>query len=295
MPKGYHLEFLPHNAHVTTDPEVDSAEVRLCKSQNRLKAFVAIGQVIVGIITLLRARGDQIQQFGRAAPFLTVTPYVIMSIVNLVCNLVAPDYPAIYLVRSQEMDEAIARGAQIDGTVGRLVQTVALQANLPTRQIIKPFHSRRWPGEHTIGRSSSHTSVQIISQDKGFRTSNVIRRTDWKKTAKLSNFFLIITQFVPGLITCAIVGFWTHFRPGQTSTFAQYIFTFCWLTVTILFGPYTEWAFQTGMFKTGPNWAIWMMYGVALYSLVFAVGGLVVVGQMLQIWGYCTRIDGLGS
>ena len=88
LPKAYHLEFLPHNAHVTSDPEVDSAEVKLCKSQNRLKAFVAIGQVIVGIITLLRARGDQIQQFGRAATFLTVTPYITTRLFsNLSCSI----------------------------------------------------------------------------------------------------------------------------------------------------------------------------------------------------------------
>ena len=294
MPKGYHLEFLLHNAHVTSDPEVDSAEVKLCKSQNRLKPLFAIGQVIGGIITLLRARGDQIRQFGRAAPFLTVIPYILMSIINLVCNLVAPDYSTLYMVRSQEMDEAIARGAKIDGTVGRLVQRVPLQANLPTRQNIEPSHGRRWPEEHTIGRSSSHRQVQIISQDKTFRTSNLVRRSDLMETANVSTLFLLIVQFVLGLIPFAIVGFWTRSRHGKISTAAQFLLTFFWLTVTVIFGPYAEWTFQAGMFKRLPRW-FWIIYLVGIYSLACSIGGLVVVGQMLQIWGNCTRINGIGS
>ena len=193
------------------------------------------------------------------------------------------------------MDEAIARGAKIDGTVGRLVQRVPLQANLPARQIIEPSHGRRWPEEHTIGRSLSHRQVQIISQDKTFRTSNVVRRTDCKKTANVSVLFLIIVQYVLGLIPFAIVGFWTRFRLGQSITAAQSIFTSCWLTVNVIFGPYIEWAFQAGMFKSLPRCIIWIMYLTGIFSLAFALGGLVVVGQMLQNWGYCTRIHGLGS
>lgn len=159
--------------------------------------------------------------------------------------------------------------------------------------MIEPFHGRRWPEKHTIGRSSSHTSVQVISQDKGFQTSNVIRRTDWKKTAKVSNILLVIVTIVLYLILYAIVGLWTKFRPGQISTAAQYLFTSNWLLVTVWFGPYLEWAFQAGVFKIGPKWAIRMAYLIALYSLICAVGGMVVVGQMLQIWGFCTRINGL--
>ena len=295
LPKGYHLEFLPPDAHVISDPEVDGAEVKLCKSQNRLKAVVAICQAIYGIITLLRARGDQIQQFGSAAPFLTVTPYVIMSIVNAACNVMVPDYPTLYLTRSQAMDEAIARGAKIDGAVGRLDQRLHPHSNLPIRQIFEPSHGRQWPEKQTIGRSSSHRQVQIVGQDKTFRTTTVVREADCEKIAGGYTFFMLIIQLVLESIPYLIVRFWTQFQRGQISTKAQLIFTSFWLLVDVFFGPYVEWVFQAGMFRYLPKCMFWIIYLVAFYSLASAVGGFVVVGQMLQEYGYCTKINGLGS
>ncbi|KAM0302176.1 hypothetical protein ACHAO8_011611 [Botrytis cinerea] len=90
-------------------------------SYNLPKAIIAIIQLIYATTTLYQSRGNQITIYGYAAFGLTVVPYAIMSLVNLISALVTPDYPALFMVGSDIMDEAIRRGAMFDGVVGRLV------------------------------------------------------------------------------------------------------------------------------------------------------------------------------
>jgi hypothetical protein len=85
------------------------------------KAVFAISQLTYAILTLYQTRRNQIDTFGFSAFGLTVFPYALMSLVNLIGNIATPDYHALYLVASDVMDEAIRRGARFDGVVGRLV------------------------------------------------------------------------------------------------------------------------------------------------------------------------------
>ncbi|KAH7176197.1 hypothetical protein EDB81DRAFT_897304 [Dactylonectria macrodidyma] len=68
-------------------------------SYDLAKILVALGQTIFAAATLYQTRGDQISIYGYAAFGLTVTPYAMMSVVNLLGNLVRPTYPAMYIVR----------------------------------------------------------------------------------------------------------------------------------------------------------------------------------------------------
>jgi hypothetical protein len=86
------------------------------------KAIIAVVQTIYAAITLYRTKGNQVQVYGYAAFGFTVTPYIVMSIVNLIAQVVTPDYPALFLVRSDVMNEAERRGGMFDGVVGRLAE-----------------------------------------------------------------------------------------------------------------------------------------------------------------------------
>lgn len=82
-----------------------------------------MAQLAFAVSTLYRSRGDQTTQYGYAAFGLTVTQYAMMSLLNLLGNLFCPQYPALYLVRSQAMTEAeqIPNGhALFEGIVGTL-------------------------------------------------------------------------------------------------------------------------------------------------------------------------------
>jgi hypothetical protein len=85
------------------------------------KAMIAIFQLGFAMWTLYQSKGRQLDYYGYAAFGPTVIPYALMSFVNLLGNMLVPDYNALYLIGSDVMDEAIRRGARFDGVVGRLV------------------------------------------------------------------------------------------------------------------------------------------------------------------------------
>jgi len=77
-------------------------------------------QLLFAVATLYRTRGDQINQFGYAAFGLTVIQYGLMSLINLLGNLMCPQYPTMYLVQSSTLMDAQHDGAVIEGIVGVL-------------------------------------------------------------------------------------------------------------------------------------------------------------------------------
>jgi hypothetical protein len=102
---------------MTMLPSVSSKPV-LSSNYNMLKSLVSLAQAIFAIMTLYRARGEQINQYGYAAFGLTVTPYALMSLVNLLGSLLCPEYPALYLVESDAMvDARMKHGGVFEGTV----------------------------------------------------------------------------------------------------------------------------------------------------------------------------------
>ena len=85
---------------------------------------MALFQAVYASATLYSTRGDQIQRYGYAAFGLTATPCLVMSIVNLISTILTPDYPTIYTVRSEIMDEALLRkdeDAKFEGVVGSII------------------------------------------------------------------------------------------------------------------------------------------------------------------------------
>jgi hypothetical protein len=93
----------------------------LSSSYSIPQVIVAIVQMIYASYTLYNTRGDQLNRYGYAAFGFTVIPYVIMSFMNLLGNLLTPDYPTLYLVSSPELEEARSReDARIDGVVGKV-------------------------------------------------------------------------------------------------------------------------------------------------------------------------------
>jgi len=71
---------------------------------------------LFSIIQILRA--DPLNDYG--AYQLTLIPYALMSLVNVVSGFLTPSYPAVYMVHSTVMREARKRGGVFDGVIGQL-------------------------------------------------------------------------------------------------------------------------------------------------------------------------------
>ena len=81
-------------------------------------AVIAIAQVIFSSITIYRTRGDQIERYGYAAYGLSVYPYALMSLANLVKLAVCGRYPFLYVLRTATLVEAEENGGVFEGAVG---------------------------------------------------------------------------------------------------------------------------------------------------------------------------------
>jgi len=125
---GYTMVLLPPNAKIVSEipatSNLPASHVTISSSYSLTKAFIALLQSAFAITTLVRAsEGEQISHYGYSAFSLSVAPYAVMSLVNLFANLVCPQYPALYMVRNDVMDEAEARyGKTFEGVVGRVLE-----------------------------------------------------------------------------------------------------------------------------------------------------------------------------
>src|SRR5438270_950503 len=120
LPEGYELAVVPSDGKLASHGE--GKDVVIASTYSGAKALVAAVQTVYAGFTLFQTRGDQLSRYGYAAFGLTVIPYLVMSVLNSLADALTPTFPACYLVRSDEMDEAERReGCYFEGIVGRLL------------------------------------------------------------------------------------------------------------------------------------------------------------------------------
>lgn len=123
-------------------------------------------------------------------------------------------------------------------------------------------------------------------------TADRLRRV-FDDFADLRNFFVaFLFSFLATLVPVAIIGGLSKFHPGH-STHAQRIWTMTWLSFGAI-GPIIlvilSWFNRDS--KKGENWigfVIGCIYIILFYAAP-AIGGFVVVGQMLRSFGTCITI-----
>jgi hypothetical protein len=225
LPEGYSLALLPSNTKV--NPKVTGDPKIILSSPHSIpQVIIAIVQVLYASYTLYKTRGDQLNRYGYAAFGLTVIPYIIMSFVNLLGNLLTPDYSTLYLVSSSELEEAMSRKAQIDGAVGTVspVNWAASDYDRFAEQYESFHHIPECSRFETIGESYNTPTLLGFS---GFLWWGFVV------------FFL-------GAIPYAVIGSLTHFQAGQ-STQAQRVLTMFWLASGVFIGatiPFYSFSFQ---------------------------------------------------
>jgi len=294
-----------------------------------VKAVVAIAQTVYASITLYKTRGNQTETYGYASFELTVLPYVLMSILNLFSQIACAEYSTFFMVHSEIMDEARKRGGIFDGVVGTLKPppgdrptadgvvrgpwTVRIPRN--TKQcrrvaciLRKEADAGHKTREITVVENASTkyatnpaTIYFLSSSSLGGSVKPVIDNNKLRATGLLtqcqSQYSSFLTLFAPlifGYISLLVVGLMTRFRKGNESTEVQRGFAISWLVIGMLFGSLERPILRSLLGIRGRLSAIIRGIGLVLIygvSLVPAVGGLVVICEMIVSYGTCTRID----
>ena len=335
LPPGYQLAIVPSESAVLelNDDKISESQTArssiatsiesgssvnsdISWSYSFTKGLLAIIQALYACATLYETRGDQIEHYGYAAFGLTVAPYLVMSIINLIGTVLTPDYSTLFMVESEIMEEARQReGAFFGGAIGKLV------SNRPsTRSFNATFKvddQNQIVLETTDGSENAEGTPQmptpLNNSTEESRTIILPACHDASKDAcRVRDLFVHIdTRFLwnaqiltflataVGLVSVGINGVLSHFRPGE-STRAQRAWTMTWLAIGILYGSLTA---NIDLMIT--SWAAsrraWAGAGAAFGRLTLvlsycapAIGGFVVVGQMLMSYGHCIRV-GEGS
>jgi hypothetical protein len=121
LPKGYFWskpEITQLNA--LASQTLKREDIRVGRSINIVKGLASVVQLVFSSITLNRARGSQLQQYGYAAFGLSVFPYALVSFVNLVVVTIVGEYSTLFVLRTAISDEAKRCGGTISGEIGTL-------------------------------------------------------------------------------------------------------------------------------------------------------------------------------
>lgn len=124
VPPGYTLAHLPPGTELM--PLAVSRAVKddivLSNSYSFVKAFTGLIQIVSSLYALYSAYGAETAVYGFAAFGFTVLPYTVMSLLNVVANVIEASYDCLFLVRSDVMREAERREAgEFVGEVAELV------------------------------------------------------------------------------------------------------------------------------------------------------------------------------
>jgi len=321
LPEGYQFAFVPRNTAVLK-PE-NSITPEISSSYNWIGAVVALVQSLYASFTLYRTRGDQIRRFGYASFGLTVAPYAVMSVLNIIGNLVTSDYPKLYLVESEVMDEAKQReGAKFDYVVGRIVAAEGSHTNDeddrsiyfsgsfevtkddPEKILLHPTASSAPLVLSSFGAEQSEALevTAVPRNDIKYQTVFVpacprFQQTDGIKVAKFvgDGYLEMVAVFMVNAITIGIIGGLSGFHKGE-STLAQRVWTMVWLVFGIYAaGLCTFFSLGVRLFPLTTNSTFLRRLNQSIAPLITygapAVGGFVVVGQMLYEYGSCIRFD----
>jgi hypothetical protein len=313
-----------HSEPKTTAGHTNRSYNQLSTSYSLSKPLIAILQVLYASFTLYRTQGDQLDKYGYAAFGLTVASYLVMSLLNLVSSMLTPDFASVFLVQSDIMKEASNReGAKFEGMVGILqvkeggygADTFEARFHIGAEGrrtisricrtdregspepgvIIDPVHSFIDDGDRglVLANPAPRSSSQLPKPSKirvsafppvGILSSSIDQPIIYG-SFRASIFLSIL---ILGEASLGIVGGISRFHRGD-STLAQRVWTMFWLVWGFYMGPNIYFILEGILkldFGTTPG-STWIYLAVYLVYCVRAIGGFVVVGQMLKEYGTC--------
>ena len=323
LPEGYMIQKVPCNVLVTSRHV--NLKTDLTHSYSILGAVGAIIQIAFAVVTLYRTRGDQVQRFGYAAYGLTVISYAIMSIINLIGNAMTPDYSSIYMVWSEVMAEAEARGGRFDGTVGMIDPGAVDNKYIHELEFVPEDNEDHPDGSNSKLQEKNNCVATVTFLDPGniqrqpdtdiaVYSSSVSRMLDYyrpkpppvteptiavsdigrfsqiptSKGTTVRRLFALCIAILAIVVPYVLIATLTQFQ-AKESTSLQRGFIMAWLAIGQLYGFGIRISIDYMLpIADLPNQLISVSEGILLIlASAPAIGGLVMVAQMLKEDGSC--------
>jgi hypothetical protein len=329
LPAGYALAVVPNDAKIELlnqdgsyrptnsgaskyPDEYRTSSSQLSPQHSFLKGFIAVFQLAASSYTLYQTKGDQISRFGYAAFGLTVAPYLVMSVVNLMAALLTPDYTRIYVAKTDVMMEAQRRHGIFEGIIGGLCpqdQTGAKQTfdgifyqddegNLS----FHPVNSNRDDVRRELGPPNDADDTYTCKWDTTPRNTIIRKRDDRRRifipsasrfradnvgNKLLHTILLLCGSVFIGFLPIAIVGSFSHFQHGNSTKHQRRLVAF-WLVFGIVMGPLC-YIFPSIMARKFPR-AYVLRRLVLAAAGVHSILGIIMVSEMIRRYGNCVKI-----
>ncbi|KAF6818871.1 nacht domain protein [Colletotrichum musicola] len=219
----------------------DPLPKEICCSYNFFQIAASLVQLVFAVMTLYRTRGNQIERYGYAAFGLTVVPYAWMSVINLLGNLLSPQYDTAFIVGSATLnglrDRNEPRDRDVKWSVVECTVGILSETNDSTDQ-----HAGNW-----ITRFAQLIQRRFYSLRGSLRLLRGLLRLFWYPFLlffKLQRLFADVEHYrgaitndfeddlmymwTISLVPIAVVGGLSRFQPGDSATY-QRVWTMLWL------------------------------------------------------------------
>ena len=312
VPPGYSLAVPADKAyteHLIARDLQPTADIRIHRASGIMQMLVSVVQIVAALYTLYSTEGAQIARWGYAAYGLSVLPYALMSVMNILSASIVGEYASGHVLRTPVLHEAERReGSHFDGAVGAVRKLAGpvigqqgsadyvaawmrTEARDDTRELV--VRTRAWQKRFTLcaadsaeAASCAHRfTVSALRHDGSADDPEVAKhRAISPAEAVITVTLFLAAMILPHALICAL----TRFRAGSSSA-AQRAWMTAWLA-----------ADQFSSLGTLVFWAVWkrrgsvvpvgVHYASVAALVVPAVGGFVTMSKMYledQGFGAC--------
>ena len=159
-----------------------------------VSGVLSVIQIGIGTYNLYSAQSSQIPRWGYAAYSLSVLPYVIMSVMNLLCAAVVDSYACAQLLRTPILEETLRRQTsensreiiEYDGTIGTVkAGSMPGAVEIGTMgQVGSSYVAVRMRTECCRGESGSQQENLVVETPMGYsRTYRLVQGSEARNSA----------------------------------------------------------------------------------------------------------------
>lgn len=327
LPEGYEFAYVPRAAVLKPPPcprehENGTVITHVASTKGWINALISIYQICAGSVTLYRSRGDQITRYGFAAFGLTVIPYILMTIVNLISRMLARDFPMLYMVRTPEMDESLSRGGWYEGLVAQVepIQDLNHGSIFESLDVLTIDDVDQGDAFNSCKLSSASKGTSWFAPACGSELPDICipnctpfatkpgfdshhSNGDWDEPFRpgraLTRSSTVIIPLVLLSIVLSIYGALSRFEDGTQASRTQEGFIMAWVVLGSC-GAFAGLFLQRFLAYFIDDIRLNHVEGTLVLSAVMfvsfmayitpAVGGMAMVGMMIKDFGECTRI-----